>query len=176
MRRNLAALAAASMLALALGAAPALAANRGEGHGDQWWVTRDSASLFGMTVPCGANTYEVTHGTSDFVAQVKGTLDQATGEALTAGHGIETWTLNDVRVIDGAGTIHRVTGSQQIQATWLAGAYPYADPGGPFTSASRIVTLHVEGTTDGFSLVSRQLGNGAARTVTSGSCPNPFDG
>jgi hypothetical protein len=179
MRRRLATLAAVSVFALALGASPVFADSHGDGHGDghgdHWVVTRSSSEVTGMSVSCGDHTYVATRGTSDLVVKMKGIVDPATGIATTAGQASETWTLNDVRVVDGRGRSHHVVGSQQIEGSWPAGADVYGNPGGPWYSNSRVVHVRVEGTRDGFSLVARVLRDGSYRISTSGTCDNPFD-
>ena len=178
MRRRLATLAAAATFALAFGVTPALADSRGDGRGDgnadQWVVTRYTQDVTGMSVTCGGNTYTVTSGTEDFLGRFKGSIDSVTGVALTPGQATEAWTLDNVRVVDQHDRSHRVTGFQRMDSAWLAGANLNGTSADLFTRGTWVVTLHVEGTHDGFSYEQRLFKDGTVRVETSGTCPNPF--
>jgi hypothetical protein len=170
MRNRLVTLAAASALAIALGASPALAGSSSESHADHWVVVdAHSTDIAGLgPIICGDNTYYVESGAVDFVEQVKGGLTVA-GIAIDAGRGIETFTLNDVHVVRD-GKSYRVVGSQRINATWPAGADVAGNPGGPFSSFTFVLTVRIAGTGDGHSIVARQLPDGTFSWVESGSC------
>jgi len=168
MRHRLVTLAAATALALALGAGPALAGSSRESQADHWVVVdAHSTDITGLgPIVCGANTYVVESGEVDFVEQVKGGLTDA-GIAIDAGRGIETFTLNDVLVSQN-GKIYRVVGSQRINATWLADAH--VDGEGPFSSFTFVLNVQIAGTGDGHSIVARQIRDGTFSMVETGSC------
>lgn len=150
MRRRLATIAAMSALALTLGASPAVAGNQSNGQSP--WVVYGGSSdeVVGFELQCGGSSYVVVSGTLDSVWQRAGTLD-ASGMATTNGHAIETWTANDVIVMDEDGGSHRVVFTRRMQGTYRAGSYPEDE--GPFASFSWIEHLKIAGTSDGYSLV-----------------------
>jgi hypothetical protein len=150
MRRRLATLAAMSALALTLGASPAMAGN--QSNGQSGWVVYGGSSdeVAGFELHCGGSSYTVLAGTLDSIWQRTGTLDSS-GMATTNGHAIETWTANDVVVMDEDGGSHRVVFTRRMQGTYRVGSYPEAD--GPFANFSWIEHLTIAGTSDGYSLV-----------------------
>lgn len=150
MRRDLAAAAAASALALTLGISPALAGNQANGNSP--WVVYGGSSdeVSGFEVQCRATTYTVVSGTLDSVWQRMGTLDES-GMATTNGHAIETWTASDVVVMDQNGARHGVVFTRRMEGTYAVGSYPEVE--GPFASFSWIERLQIAGAPDGYSLV-----------------------
>jgi hypothetical protein len=150
MPRRLATLAAMSALALALGAAPASAGS--QSNGQSGWVVYGGGSdeVSGFELQCGGSSYTVVSGTLDSIWQRTGTLD-SNGMATTGGHAIETWSANDVIVMDEDGGSHRVVFTRRMQGTYRAGSYPEGD--GPFANFSWIEHLTIAGTSDGYSLV-----------------------
>jgi len=163
--RRLAALAAMSALALALSAAPALAGSQANGHSGWFVYGGGPQPVTGLQETCGDSLYTVVSGTIDSVWQMKGSIDPNTGLAIDNGHGIETWTANNVVVADQNGDTHRVVFSRRLEGTWHAGADVAGDPGGPYTSFSWIEHLQIAGTSDGYSLVMN-----LHHTVFSGTC------
>jgi len=153
MPRRLATLAAAAMLALALGASPALAESHGDHQGDHWVVvatnTTDLSDFAGTDMggmlDCGAATYTIVSGFIDQVEMYRGKLD-STGVAQGPGQGVETWTLRDVKLSDQAGRIYLGVGSARIDVRWNDGA-TYGS--GPFTSGSYVQDVRIGGTRDG---------------------------
>jgi hypothetical protein len=72
------------------------------------------------------------------------------GIAQTDGRGVETWTLQGVRVMDQAGKVHRVEGHQQQSASYVATTDINI---GPYQSYSGALDVHIEGTGDGHHVV-----------------------
>jgi len=175
MKGRLATLAAASMLALALGAAPAMADSSADGHAGRPVVTHKAPSdITGFSLQCGRNTYTVTSGTSNEVDRL--------WPATAAGdvRGTETWTLKDVWAVDQYGRRYAVSGWQEFDGTYnpTTGG-PAAD--GPFSSFSAVQKLQIGyprlrhggphgGTRDGSSLEVRQLSDGSLQVDVSGTC------
>ena len=158
MKRRLAAIAAMSMLALAIGAAPVAADERHGGHDGQdrqWTVmANDMTDIAGMgPVACGANSYSVISGSVHFVWLMQGTVG-ADNVAVTDGKGSEDWTLLKVKVVDQAGKVHRVEGRQNVSASWSAGQNIDL---GPIDFYRLTVDIRIEGTRDGHHVVARWL-------------------
>lgn len=164
MGRYVTTLAAAAVLALALGVTPVTA------HDEALhWVVVESTTtdITGLgPIDCGSNTYEVTSGSSEFVWKMRGAVDD--GIALTAGRALETWRLVDALVEDQDGATYRVVGSQRFEASWSAGAD--LTGAGPFDGQHLIVSIQVEGTTDGHKMAMHQLADGSIRGSDTGTC------
>lgn len=167
MRRRLVSLAALSVFALTLGAAPALA----RGHADHWVVTHSSMDITGFTVMCGPTTYTVISGTILTSEQLKGTLDSTREFASTPGAVIETQTLKDVWVTTGHHKPRAALGSGHLEASWLAGdlAITPGDPGSPWITFGYAENAYVQGTRDGIFVVA-VLGGGTLDYMQSGNC------
>ena len=171
MRRRLGTLAAMSALALVLNVSPVFASGHADGqdgHDGHWVVMgRDSTAVADYPVDCGHATYTVASGTVKSLWLQKGTVD-ASGIALDAGRGVETWTLSHVRIQNDA--THRVydaVGSMRLEVAWAKGADVGA---GDFTSGSLTEFVRIEGTRDGRSWV-QVLKNGSFVTVMDrGTC------
>ena len=116
MRRRLATLAAVSVLALALGASPALAGAAASGGftGPMNHVTFDAQTL--GSAPCGRSGERVYTFTQGKIALDYHTdaYDPSTGYLAAA-----RWTLTDAQATDLAGTSYRVVGGET-----------YSDPAG----------------------------------------------
>jgi hypothetical protein len=175
MKRRLAAIAAMSMLALALGAAPVAAdEHRGhDGHGGRWTVVQDEVTNLTTLDPalppvaCGSNTYTVISGSVHFRWLMQGTVG-SDAIAITDGKGTEDWTMLKVKVVDQGGRVHRVEGRQHVSASWSAGQNVDA---GPIDSYRLTVDIHIEGTRDGHHLVARWLPDGSFVIISEkGTC------
>ena len=176
MRRRLATLAAASALALALSASPALANGQAYGLGDLWVVTHASMDITGMAVACGPSTYEVISGAIDIDQRLKGTLagDYPHQFATSDGAIDQTVTLRNVWVqTSSADKPQRAVGSGRIRASWLDGADFWSRPGDPlflFTSLSYMEQILVPGTPDGLTVSGNLTGSGTLDFTESENC------
>jgi hypothetical protein len=183
MRRRLATLMAAALLALALGAAPALADGRGDNHESHWVIVNtDTTDLGGAAgtdlggmLDCSTahhlSSYTIVSGFVDQVEMYRGVLD-ASGLAHGVVQGVETWTLRDVRVkSDQTHRIYRVAGSSRLEVTLKDGATYGA---GPFTSGSFVQDVRVGGTRDGRSFTQVLNPNNQTLVMKSdhGTCSN----
>lgn len=141
MRRRLATLAAMSALALTPGASPAVAGNQSNGHSGWVGYGGSSDEVAGFELQGGGSSYTVVSGTLDSVWQRTGTLDSS-GMATTNGHAIETWTANDVIVMDEDGGSHRVVFTRRMQGTYRAGWIEHLKIAGTSHGYSLVMDLH----------------------------------
>jgi hypothetical protein len=148
MRRRIATLAAMSVFALALGAAPALAGSPAV-H-DSW----DAASN-NPPITCGANTYTIKTGTIDLVMH---TGASASGNLTFAA----TVRATNVTVEDQAGNPYPVVGAEHFGGTINARTGSAQD--------ITVFSLLIVGTGDSVKLVLRNLPNGDFRTFGPGTC------
>ncbi len=160
MRRRLATLAAVSLFALTLGAAPAFADSHGAGQGDHWVILIDQSTDLGVyagsdmggMLDCSVghhrSTYTLVSGSLDQVLEVKGAISADFSTPLGPGRFVETWTLHDVKVrSDQTHRTYRVVGSSRAVTKFDATGY---------TGASFVQDVRIEGTRDGRSF--RQVG------------------
>lgn len=148
MRRRIATLAAMSVFALALSAAPALAGSPAV-HG--WVAATDSGSI-----ACGATTYTFKSGTFEIVMHF---VTSASGNTTFRA----TYRASNAMVADQFGNPYRVVGAEPFGGTVNAK-----------TGVSQGITVfkfQVVGTADSLNVVLRQMPNGDFNVFGPGTCP-----
>lgn len=148
MRRRIATLAAVSVFALALGAAPALA---GSPAVHLSW----EAAPANPPIHCGPNTYTIVSGYIDAVMH-EGT--SASGNLNFAG----TVRVSNVVVRDQDLASHRTVGAEHFGATVNATSGGYQD--------ITVFKLQIVGTGDSLNVVLRTMPNGEFHSFGPGTC------
>jgi len=148
MRRRIATLAAMSVLALALSAAPALADSPAFHFS---LPATDSGSI-----TCGSTTYTFTSGTFDVVMHY-GT--SASGNTTFRA----TYRVSNAVVADQDGNLYRVVGAEPFGGTFNAQ-----------TGRSQDITVfkfQIVGTADSLNVILRTMPNGEFKVFDPGTCP-----